>query len=141
MGTAGIICTYMKKVFLLTAGYLSLSLGIAGIFVPVLPTTPFLLLSAACYMRSSQRLYNWLIHHKLFGLYIRSYIKYKAITLRAKIISILALWVVISSSILFFVDALWLRVLLLFIAVGVTIYLVHIKTLTKEMIKSSEIGE
>ena len=123
----------MKKFLLITAGNLSLSLGVAGIFLPVLPTTPFLLLSAACYVRSSQRLYNWLIHHRILGLYIRSYIEYRAISIRAKGVSIFALWAVILSTVLFFVDLLWLRLLLLAVAVGVTFYLLTIRTLTDEM--------
>lgn len=128
----------MKKILLLVAGNCSLSLGIIGIFLPVLPTTPFLLLSAACYMKSSQKLYSWLINHKILGLYIRSYIKYKAISLRAKIISITALWSVMMSTIIFFITFLWLRILLVFIALGVTLYLIHFKTLTKEMLNSFE---
>ena len=123
----------MKKVLLLTAGNISLSLGIAGIFLPVLPTTPFLLLSAACFVRSSERLYEWLIHHKVLGLYIRSYIQYKAITRRAKIISISLLWAVMASTIVFFVDPLWLRILLACIGAGVTIHLIRFRTLTEEM--------
>ncbi len=123
----------MKRVLLLAAGNISLSLGIVGVFLPVLPTTPFLLLSAACYVKSSERLYNWLIHHPVLGLYIRSYILYRAITVRAKIISIAALWIVIASSVFFFVSLLWLRILLAVIALGVTVYLVSIKTLTKDM--------
>ena len=128
----------MKKILLITAGNLSLSLGIAGIFLPILPTTPFLLLSAACYVKSSKKLYLWLINHKILGLYIRYYILYKAISLRAKVISVSALWVVMLSTIIFFVNPIWLRILLFCIAIGVTVYLVHFKTLTKEMMKKME---
>ncbi len=123
----------MKKYLLITAGNLSLSLGIAGIFLPVLPTTPFLLLSAACYVRSSRRLYDWLIHHRILGLYIRSYIEYRAISVRAKAVSIGTLWAVILSTTLFFVSTLLLRLLLLAVALGVTTYLLKIRTLTDEM--------
>ncbi|MBN2535396.1 MAG: YbaN family protein [Spirochaetales bacterium] len=124
----------MKKVILLIAGNISLSLGVAGIFLPVLPTTPFLLLSAACFLRSSDKLYYWLTHHKMFGNYIRSYLKYKAISIKAKIISISLLWLVIGITIIFFITIIWVKVLLLLIAAGVTIYLLSIKTLTKEML-------
>ncbi|MBN1410809.1 MAG: YbaN family protein [Spirochaetales bacterium] len=125
----------MKKVFLIIAGNISLSLGVAGIFLPVLPTTPFLLLSAACFLRSSDKLYYWLTHHRIFGNYIQGYVKYKAISLRAKVISITALWLVIGSTIIFFISSLWIRILLILIAVGVTFYLVSIKTLTQKMIE------
>ncbi len=120
----------VKKVLLISAGSLALFLGILGIFLPVLPTTPFLLLSAACYMRSSERLYTWLIHHKVLGLYIRSYIEHRAVTVKAKVVSISMLWLAILSSVLFFISLLWLRILLLLIACGVTLYLLSLKTLT-----------
>lgn len=126
----------MKKIILIIAGNISLSLGIAGIFIPVLPTTPFLLISAACFLRSSDKLYHWLTHHKIFGNYIRGYLKFKAISLRAKIISIITLWIVISVTVIFFIDNLYIRIVLVLIAVGVTVYLVTLKTMTKEMIKS-----
>jgi uncharacterized membrane protein YbaN (DUF454 family) len=128
----------MKKILLIIAGNITLSLGVAGIFIPVLPTTPFLLLSAACFLRSSDKLYYWLTHHKIFANYIRSYLKYKAISVRNKIISISALWIVIGSTIIFFIDTLWVRIVLILIAVGVTIYLVNLKTLTKEMVENLE---
>lgn len=126
----------MKKIILFIAGNIFLSLGIIGIFLPVLPTTPFLLLSAACYMKSSEKMYTWLINHRILGLYVRSYIKYKAISRRAKITSISLLWVVMISTIIFFITIFWIRILLLFIAIGVTLYLVQITTLTKEMMES-----
>ena len=128
----------MKKILMLAAGNLSLSLGIVGIFVPVLPTTPFLLLAAACFMRSSERLYTWLVNHRILGLYVRSYILYKAISLKAKVISIIALWVVILSSALFFISLLWVRILLLVIAVGVSFYIGRIRTLTRDMLDGYE---
>ncbi|MBF9017418.1 MULTISPECIES: YbaN family protein [unclassified Oceanispirochaeta] len=126
----------MKKIILFIAGHIFLSLGIIGIVLPVLPTTPFLLLSAACYMKSSEKMYTWLINHRVLGLYVRSYIKYKAVSRRAKITSISVLWVVMISTILFFITLLWIRILLIFIAIGVTLYLVQITTLTKEMVES-----
>ena len=131
----------MKRILLITAGNVSLSLGIAGIFLPVLPTTPFLLLSAACYVKSSEKLYLWLINHRILGLYTKSYIIYKAITLKAKIISIAALWAVISVSAFFVIDLIWLRILLFVIAAGVTFYIANIKTLTMDMIREYESSE
>lgn len=123
----------MKKILLLAAGNISLFLGVAGIFLPVLPTTPFLLLSAACYLKGSERIYNWLTSHRIFGHYIKSYLKYRAVSRRAKIFSISFLWGVMSVTIIFFIDVLWLRILLAAIAVGVTLHLLLMKTLTPEM--------
>jgi uncharacterized protein len=128
----------MKKFLLIVLGSITLSLGIIGVFLPILPTTPFLLLSAACFLRSSEKLYNWLVNHKILGLYIRSYIIYKAISLKAKLISIVALWLVMVSTVVFFVSFLWLRILLLCIGLGVTVYISHFPTLSEEMRQSFE---
>jgi uncharacterized membrane protein YbaN (DUF454 family) len=113
-------------------------LGLLGVFIPVLPTTPFLLLAAGCFMRSSQRLYDWLIHHKWFGEYIRNYREYRAIPLRAKVVTLVLLWSVIGTAALFAVTLWWVRVLLGVVAVGVTLHLLHLKTLTPEMRQSNK---
>ena len=81
------------KTLYIALGTLSLALGILGIFLPLLPTTPFLLLTAALYFKSSPRLYNWLLNHKHLGPYIRNFRENKAIPLRAKIISISLMWI------------------------------------------------
>jgi hypothetical protein len=113
-------------------------LGVLGIFVPLLPTTPFLLLAAACFVRSSPRLYAWLIQHKWFGKYIRYYREYRAIPLQVKIGALVLLWGVIGLTAWRVVNAWWIRALLGVIAVGVTVHLVHLRTLTPEMIEQVE---
>lgn len=128
----------LRKAALVTAGILAVSLGIVGIFLPVLPTTPFLLLSAACFVRSSDRLYNWLTHHKWFGAYIRNYREYRAVTLKSKIVTLVMLWGVIGYTALGVISNWWLRGLLGVIAVGVTLHLLHLRTLTPEMLQSSQ---
>ena len=128
----------LHKWLLVTAGILAVGLAVIGIFVPVLPTTPLLLLAAACFVRSSQRLYNWLIHHKWFGDYIRHYREQRAITLQAKIATLVILWGSIGYTALAVVSAWWLRALLGAIAVGVTLHLRYLKTLTPEMLHSSQ---
>ncbi len=117
------------RVLLVIAGTLSLGLGILGIFVPVLPTTPFLLLAAACYARSSQRFYDWLLNNRYCGEYIRNYRRKKAIRLKLKIITIALLWIAIGSSVIFAVDSLVIRVLLVLIAVGVSVHVLRLRTL------------
>jgi len=124
----------MKKYLLISAGFASLSLGVLGIFLPVLPTTPFLLLSAAFFLKSSKSLYNRLTGHKILGGYIKNYLKYRAVTLKSKIISIITLWAVIGMTVIFFTSNLWLRIALIIIAMSVTAHLIKLKTLTKEMI-------
>ena len=128
----------IHKWFLITVGIISVGLGLLGVFIPVLPTTPFLLLAAGCFMRSSQRLYDWLIHHKWFGEYIRNYREYRAIPLRAKVVTLVLLWSVIGTTALFAVTLWWVRVLLGVVAVGVTLHLLHLKTLTPEMMQSNK---
>ena len=101
------------KVLYILFGTLSLALGIIGIFLPLLPTTPFLLLTAALYVRSSPRLYNRLLHHKYLGSYIRNFRENKAIPLRAKIISVSLIWITILNCIFFIVLYWWLKAVLL----------------------------
>lgn len=128
----------VKKYVLIAAGFTTFTLGVIGIFLPILPTTPFLLLSAALFFRSSHRLYRWITNHKVFGKYIKYYFEYRAVTRRSKIAALLLLWVVILSSVLFVAETLWLRILLIAVAVGVTIHIVTIRTLTKEMLAETE---
>ena len=121
----------MLRYLYIVAGTLSLILGVVGIFIPLLPTTPFLLLAAALYFKSSPRLYDWLLRNRYLGVYIRNFREYKAIPLRAKIVSTALLWATIGYCVLAVVDALWLRLLLAAIAVGVTIHIWSYKTLRK----------
>ena len=123
----------IRKYLLILAGLTSLLLGIIGIFVPLLPTTPFLLLSAGCFLKSSKPFYNWLIRNKLFGGYIRNYLKYKAVSKKSKIFTISVLWIVILISAIFFTELVWIRIILILVAVGVTIHLLKLHTLTKDM--------
>lgn len=117
------------RVFWIVLGSVSLALGVIGIFVPLLPTTPFLLLSAAAYFRGSPRLYNWLLDHKYFGTYIRNIREEHAIPLRAKIISITVMWLTIGHCVLLLGIPVWLRILLIAIAAGVTVHILSYKTL------------
>lgn len=117
----------MKCVFLVI-GFLSVALGFVGIFVPVLPTTPFLLLAAALLFRSSPRAYAWLMQHRWLGPYIRSFREDRAIPLRAKVLALSLLWITSVHCIVFLFDSWWLRLLMGGIAVGVTVYLLSFKT-------------
>jgi uncharacterized membrane protein YbaN (DUF454 family) len=114
---------------LIIVGLAAVGIGTVGIFVPLLPTTPFYLLAAACFFRSSDRLYRWLIGNKWCGPYIRNYREHRAIPRHAKIVALILLWGTIGHSVLALLDQLWLRILLVAIAAGVTIYLLSLKTL------------
>ncbi|MBA7482190.1 MAG: DUF454 family protein [Dehalococcoidia bacterium] len=118
----------LKRRLLIAAGTISTAIGIVGIFVPILPTTPFLLLAAACYLRSSQKFYNWLLNARFIGAYVRNYVQGKGMPWKVKIITILLLWITITCSIIFAVQALIIRVILLIIAIGVSVHILLIKT-------------
>jgi len=119
----------MRKRLLVSAGIASVGLGAAGIFLPVLPTTPFLLLAAACFMRSSKRLHEWLVTNRWFGSYIRNYREHKAITLRSKIATLVLLWGTIGYTAFGVLSSWGLRALLLLIAATVTAHVLSFRTL------------
>lgn len=117
------------RTLLVVSGTISLVIGAIGVMVPLLPTTPFLLLAAACYIRSSEKHYNWLVNNRLFGKYIKNYREHHAIPLRTKIISISLLWITIGYAMVFIVGSLLVRSVLVIIAIGVTLHLLSFKTL------------
>jgi len=116
---------------LIIAGTLFVGLGVLGIFIPLLPTTPFLLLAAACYAKSSERFYHWLLNNKWFGNYIKNYREKKGVPLKVKLSSISLLWITILFSVVFIVDILLFRIILILIAAGVTIHILYIRTLRR----------
>ncbi len=116
---------------MIAAGSLCVGLGILGMFVPLLPTTPFLLLAAFLYMRSSQRFYRWLLDNRLCGQYIRNYQDGRGIPLKQKAFTIALLWLTISVSAIF-LNKWWITLLLLAVAIAVTIHLLRVKTYKKE---------
>ncbi len=112
---------------LIILGAVSLGLGVAGMFLPVLPTTPFLLLTAWCWMKGAPRLHAWLMAHPKLGPYIRDFQEHKCISRRVKAVSVTTLWLTIALSIIL-VRPLWLRILLAAIAAGVTVHILSFKT-------------
>ncbi len=113
----------IKKSVLILLGTLSLILGVIGLFLPVLPTTPFLLLTAWLYAKSSQRLYHWLLNNKYFGDYIKRYREGLGIPLKTKIIGVSSLWITILTSAIFFVPLIILKIFLLIVAIAVTYHI------------------
>ncbi|OHD80176.1 MAG: hypothetical protein A3J97_06145 [Spirochaetes bacterium RIFOXYC1_FULL_54_7] len=120
----------MKRVLLVVAGTLFVGLGLLGVVLPVLPTTPFLLLAAACYIRSSRRLYHWLLTNRFFGEYLRRFRDGEGIPLPTKIWAICLLWLSLGSSSLLAVPARlwWVRLILLVVGLGVTNHIARIPT-------------
>jgi uncharacterized protein len=127
----------LKKGVFIILGTLFLGLGAVGIVVPILPTTPFLLLSAACYLKGSQRMHRWLLSNKLFGSYIKNYREGKGISAKGKIITLSLLWITILYSTFFLVSLAVIQAILLAVCIGVTIHLVRIPTYKKEALSIS----
>lgn len=118
----------MKKTLYNIAGTVALLLGIVGLFLPLLPTTPFLLLASACYMRGSARMHQWLMNQRHLGPYLRSYQQGRGIPLRAKITALALMWTSLTVS-MWIIPLPWVRVLLLVPGVAVTVYLYRMRTL------------
>jgi hypothetical protein len=111
------------------AGSLLVAIGVIGIFVPLLPTTIFLLLAAACFGRSSPGAYRWLTTNRWFGRYLHDYKERRGATLVTKVTSIGALWLGIGAAVWFLGLPLWADLVLFAIAVAVTLHLLTLATL------------
>lgn len=114
---------------LLLLGWLSVALGVIGIFLPLLPTTPFLLLAAACFMRSSPRFYHWLVQHSRLGPWIHAYLDGRGIPRRAKVYAISLMWSSIALS-CYLLPFIWARAFMLMSAILVTLYILRQPTLS-----------
>ncbi|WP_396586808.1 YbaN family protein [Bermanella sp. R86510] len=123
----------MHKTFirysLICIGWISIVLGVLGIFLPILPTTPFLLLAAACFVRSSPRFYQWLVEHPKLGRYILHYLDGQGIPLRAKVVAVGMIWLTMGISIIWVIPVVWVKWLLAVIGVCVSIYIIKQPTL------------
>ncbi len=123
----------MKRTLLLIAGYTALLLGVVGIVLPLLPTTPFLLIAASCFLKSSRKVYVWLTTHKYLGRYIYCYKHFRAVSIRTKVFTVIILWAVIISTMVLTANSIWLVLLLSAVALGVSLHILRLQSLTKEM--------
>lgn len=119
----------VKKYMLISLGVTATALGVAGIFIPLLPTTPFLLFAAACFLRSSETLYEKLTTHRLLGEYIRNYSEKRAIAFKTKVTAIVLLWLSMGYSVIYIVNVIYIKLILLVIAACVTAHLARLNTL------------
>ena len=117
------------KLILAALGLLSLGLGILGIFLPVLPTTPLLLLAAALFLRSSRPLYDRLLNHPRLGPYIRNFMEHKAIPLRVKVISVSMVWITLLYCAVAVAEHWAFRLFFILLAAAITAHILHYKTL------------
>ena len=118
----------LLKYFYLISGFILIAIGVIGIFLPLLPTTIFLILASICFLKSSPKANEWLRNHKVLGGYIDNYQNKTGLTRNVKIANIVTLWTSISLSAFLLTDELYIRIILLVIAIGVTIHLAMIKT-------------
>ncbi len=123
---------HVKSLFLrwvlISSGWISIVCGVIGIFLPIMPTVPFLLLAAACFAKSSERFHNWLMEHNHLGPLLHDYLKGAGIPFRAKLMALSMIWVSFPVSALLFAKALWLKILLVVVAVAVSGYLLLLPT-------------
>jgi uncharacterized membrane protein YbaN (DUF454 family) len=123
----------IRKNLWIAAGTICVALGVLGVFVPVLPATPFFLLAAFCYGRGSERFYNWLVYRSWIGSYIRNYRSGQGMPVKQKVLTILFYWLTIGSTIVL-VEFDWrLKALLLVGAMVLTVHLVRMKTRPAEV--------
>lgn len=119
----------VKKGIYFTVGSISLLAGALGVFLPVIPTTPFILLSAWCFFQSSEKFYQWVVSNETFGPTIENYQEGKGITRRTKIRAVGMMWLTITLSVYFYISNLYLIAFLYLIAISVTIYLYRLPTI------------
>jgi uncharacterized membrane protein YbaN (DUF454 family) len=118
----------VKKWCLLTLGVLSTGLAVLGIFLPLLPTVPLLLLAAACFARSSEPFYRWLVEHRQLGPLLQPWLEGAGIPRRTRVKAIALVWVSIPASAFLLVPLPWVRVLMFAVALSVTLYLLRLPT-------------
>ena len=122
----------LLRSLLVAAGFVSIGLGVAGIFLPVLPTTPFLLLSAWCFARSSPRLYRRLLQSRHIGLYVRRFRGgQRALPLRVKVVSCLMVWISLLGCALFAPVPVWVRPVFPVLAVLISRHILSFATLRR----------
>ena len=117
------------KWILTILGLLALGLGILGIFLPILPTTPLLLLAAALFLRSNRGLYDWLLNHPRLGPYIRNFLEHKAIPLKIKVLSVTLVWITLLNCAIFVADHWAFRLFFIVLAAAITVHILSYKTL------------
>jgi uncharacterized membrane protein YbaN (DUF454 family) len=130
----------IRKATLIFFGTVCVGLGVLGIFLPLMPTTVFLLMAAYCYSRSSDKFHNWLLNNRWLGKYINNYRSGQGISVRQKVTTIAILWASIGFSIWFVAASFWPTLFLAAVAIGVTIHLLWIKTATAKEPAATQIA-
>lgn len=119
----------MKKTFFKLAGYLAVALAFAGAFIPLLPTTPFLLLAVYCFSKGDARMNRWLLHNRLFGKYLRDYEEGRGIPLAVKITAMITMWSSILFTSIVLIDRMWIRMILFALSLFISVHILKLKTI------------
>ncbi len=114
------------RLLLVGTGFTATALAVLGIFLPLLPTVPLLLLAAACFARSSERFHRWLLEHRQLGPMISGYIGGRGIPMKARLTALGLIWTTIPLSVFFIVSLSWVRLVMMAVAIALTIYLVRL---------------
>ncbi|MBN2669076.1 MAG: YbaN family protein [Bacteroidales bacterium] len=117
------------------SGFFFLILGILGIFIPLLPTTPFLLLAAWAFMHTNRKIYLWMFKNRWFGKSFSNYMKNRSVSRSVKISSLIILSITMAYSIIFVIEFRWLKVLLLVIYLAVAYHIIKLKTIDDKIQK------
>ena len=131
----------LLRLMLICIGWISIVGGIVGLFLPLVPTIPFLLLAVFCFSRSSERFHTWLVEHKHLGPMLKDYLIHVGIPFKAKVAAIGMIWISFPATTLLFVETFWIKVLLLSIAAGVTAYLLLMPTPPVAKVRETKPGQ
>lgn len=123
---------HAARLMLIAAGLICVGLGALGILLPGLPTTPFLLLAAYCFARSSEHFHGWLLNHRWFGSYVRNFESGRGMTRPAKATTLLVMWLSFGVTIVLFVPVVWGQASMFLLAVAVSVYILRLPTASKD---------
>lgn len=124
--------SYIKRALLISAGFLFVALGVIGIFLPVMPCIPFLIIASVCFSKSSKRFHNMLLNNKLVGSHIKRYYENNGIKLKTKVLFIIFQWAAVLGTSIFLVHNLFGRILMGIITMGATIYILSLNTAPRQ---------
>lgn len=128
---AGTRVSYFRRALLISIGFFLLILGIIGVFLPVMPTIPFFIIASLCFSGGSNRFHNMLLNNRWIGSHVKNFQEHKEMELRKKVFVIVFQWIALGVTTIFLVKIMLIRILMIIMALGVTIYILSLKT-TKE---------
>lgn len=122
----------MTKIIFIVLGSVFLGLGVIGIILPGIPGTPFLLIASALYVRSSSRLYGWLMNHPVLGTHIRGFREHRAMSRKSKIVALCSMWLAIGISTVFVFNHLLVRIAMVAAGLVGTVVILRVPILQED---------